>query len=94
MLSSQQCHSRLLSASLDPYLSPQAASIVFANKLDTCSLARTVSIMDLTQIYGAFKLLEVPLSQPSSLDNADLWGTEKLIVVSVLKVEGEIFQPW
>lgn len=49
--------------------------------------------MDWTQIYGAFKLLEVPLSQPSSLGNADLWGTEKLIVVSRLEVEGEKFQP-
>lgn len=81
LLSSQRCRSLLLSASLDPYLPPQAASLVPANNLGTCSSARVASVVDLSQIYGAFKLLDVSFSQPSSLRSAGLWETEKRVVV-------------
>lgn len=37
-------------------------------------------MVDLSQIYGAFKLLDVSFSQPSSLGSAGLWETEKQVV--------------
>lgn len=37
-------------------------------------------MVDLSQIYGAFKLLDVSFSQPSSLGSAGLWETEKRVV--------------
>ena len=83
LLSSQQCCSLLLSTLLDPYLPSQAASLVPANNLGTCSSARVANVVDLSQIYGAFKLLDISFSQPSSLGSAGLWETEKRVVVQV-----------
>lgn len=56
------------------------ASLVPANNLGTCSSARVASVADLSQIYGAFKLLDISFSQPSSLGSAGLWETEKRVV--------------